>query len=168
MSDPQVLRTLAAEIGRDLSLLGGLCEDSREVLDRFAASAPGRLELRIPASLVHDYYTGMETALSRIVEVINGAYPTGAESHVRLLELMTLDVEGLRPAVLSEGSRKDLDELRKFRHFFRHAYAAHLQWEHIRPLLERVVARHAGFASELEAFRAHLFRLAGDLERGEG
>ncbi len=42
--------------------------------------------------------------------------------HKSLLERMRLDIQDIRPALLSEESFKCLDELRAFRHFFRHAY----------------------------------------------
>ena len=42
---------------------------------------------------------------------------------------MSLNIEGIRPALISEESFKLLDELRAFRHFFRHAYSYELSYE---------------------------------------
>ena len=163
MNDADALRTLAAEIDRDTGAVSRLCDDAREVLERFAAEQPGRLEVRIPGGLIHDYYTGVETALERVVEVINGSYPTGADSHQRLLSVMALDVEGLRPAVISEQSRAELDELRKFRHFFRHAYMAQIDWDLLRTHLKRIARHHETLMGELRSFVDFIRGLADSL-----
>lgn len=46
---------------------------------------------------------------------LNGAY------HKNLLKRMTLDIPGVRPALLSDEGFTALDELRGFRHVFRHS-----------------------------------------------
>ena len=42
--------------------------------------------------------------------------------HIELLKQMKLDINEIRPAVISDDSFKILDKLRAFRHFIRHAY----------------------------------------------
>ncbi len=41
---------------------------------------------------------------------------------------MTRDIAGVRPALLSEESYLILNGLRSFRHFFRHAYSAPIEY----------------------------------------
>ena len=55
--------------------------------------------------------------------------------HKSLLRRMLLTIEGVRPAVLSEASFNLLDELRGFRHVFRHAYSYGLDGERVVYLL---------------------------------
>jgi uncharacterized protein YutE (UPF0331/DUF86 family) len=49
---------------------------------------------------------------------------------------MKLDVENYRPAVIDEELYLLLEDLRGFRHVFRHSYTFELDWER-----ERLVAR---------------------------
>jgi hypothetical protein len=51
---------------------------------------------------------------------------------------MTLTVEGVRPAFLSKNSFALLDNLRAFRHLFRHAYSYDLDERKLRIVLEDV------------------------------
>src|SRR3972149_5755693 len=44
--------------------------------------------------------------------------------HKSILDRMGLEIENIRPPLVSEESLKCLNELRTFRHFFRHAYDA--------------------------------------------
>ena len=50
---------------------------------------------------------------------------------------MRLDIEGIRPRLLSEESFKILDELRGFRHVFRHAYSYELEHERVLKLADK-------------------------------
>ena len=52
---------------------------------------------------------------------------------------MREDIEGIGPALLSEESFLLLDELRAFRHFFRHAYASRLESEKVRIVLNKTM-----------------------------
>ncbi len=164
MSERARLLTLAADLKSDLDALARLQEDVETVLRQFSAKSPSRLEMRIPASLLHDYYTGVEAALARVVETLNGGYPTGPESHRRLLELSALEVDGVRPAVISQESADALDEFRRFRHMIRHAYAARIEWDQLKRLLQALPKIHHRLAAELEQFIERLTRIADALD----
>ena len=58
--------------------------------------------------------------------------------HRALIRRMVLNIEGVRPALLSEKSFRHLDELRGFRHVFRHAYSYGLDDERVIYLLKKV------------------------------
>jgi hypothetical protein len=77
---------------------------------------------------------------------------------------MTLDIDGVRPALLSPQSAGLLNELRAFRHFFRHAYGQPLDFSRVEqnlaiarqllPLLANDVAsflRALGLSEEAKA-----------------
>ncbi len=52
------------------------------------------------------------------------------------MKRMTLTIEGVRPNLLSHESYALLDNLRAFRHFFRHAYGYELDERKVRIVLE--------------------------------
>ena len=77
----------------------------------------------------------------------NGAY------HRNLIRQMMLDIKGIRPALLSETSFLHLDELRSFRHVFRHAYNYELDDERVIYLLKKVLHEKEGIMSDLNVFK---------------
>ena len=75
------------------------------------------------------------------------------EFHVQLLKRMLLSIEGVRPALLSEGSFKFLNELRGFRHVFRHAYSYGLDDERVSTLLRKILDSKGAVIKDLNNFR---------------
>lgn len=51
-----------------------------------------------------------------------------ARWHSILWQRMTQEVEGIRPALLSQETHLNLNALRGFRHFFRHAYGVPIDY----------------------------------------
>lgn len=69
---------------------------------------------------------------------------------------MILHIPGIRPALLSEESFKALDELRAFRHVFRHAYSYGLDDERVIFLLRRVLKQKSVVLDDMEQFKAQI------------
>ena len=82
--------------------------------------------------------------------------------HRALIRRMVLTIEGVRPALLSEKSFRHLDELRGFRHVFRHAYSYGLDDERVIYLLEKVLKEKKSVLGELNAFRKKVASLLGN------
>ncbi len=72
--------------------------------------------------------------------------------HAQLLKRMTLSVEGMRPALLSDKAWVLLDRLRAFRHVFRHAYAYELDVRKVRLVLEDAMALKEIYFKDGQAF----------------
>ena len=89
---------------------------------------------------------------------INGAY------HKNLLKRMMLQIPGIRPALLSEESFKALDELRAFRHVFRHAYSYGLDDERVIFLLKRVLKQKSVVLHDMEQFKVQIASLVDEYE----
>ena len=71
---------------------------------------------------LHGFYSGLERIFERIAAVVDGSKPTGENWHQALLEHMTAEVFGVRPAVISDATREQLDAYRGFRHVVRNVY----------------------------------------------
>ena len=65
---------------------------------------------------------------------------------------MQLDLQGIRPALLSAETASGLDELRRFRHLFRHAYTADLDPGRVTDLAARAARVQRDFERDLERF----------------
>jgi hypothetical protein len=94
---------------------------------------------------------------------LEGEAPKGSGMHAELLRAAMLSIEGVRPALFAAERFDALDELRKFRHFFRHAYALELRHDKLRRVLDPFPSLHAGLANDLRAFLLFLDGLASEL-----
>jgi hypothetical protein len=81
---------------------------------------------------------------------------SGRDWHVALLENMSLDIEGVRPRVLSDESVRLLRQLLAFTHFFRHAYAVSLEAQRLESLKADMLALSAPLDADLDALDEHL------------
>lgn len=159
------LRRLLAEVRADLSL-------ASEVAARVAAARGGssgtpcdeaaRAYLAVE---LHRYYSAIEAAFERISRVVDGLPPAGDSWHRDLLRQMSLDVPGVRPAVIEPAVAGDLSHLLSFRHFFRHAYAVELDWTHLSAHQTRVGRVHPEVLRGVERVLAHLEAVLASLDR---
>lgn len=90
--------------------------------------------LTVVAASLHHCYGALESLMERAMRAFGHALASGPRWHAELLEVASLEVPGVRPALFGEKARRALLELLAFRHFFRHAYA--VGWDQDR--LERL------------------------------
>lgn len=77
---------------------------------------------------------------------------------------MTLTIESVRPSVIGSESYEALGELRRCRHFFRHAYTMDLDWERMSLVLRKVdLLLRNRYRQELAEFIAFLDDLSASL-----
>ena len=109
---------------------------------------------------LHSFYSGLERIFDLIAVQIDGGKLEGHDWHRELLRQMTLDLPGVRPAVLSRHSAEQLDELRSFRHLVRNIYAATLIPQRMQPIVEMLPDLWADVRRQLETFAAYLGTLS--------
>lgn len=80
--------------------------------------------------------------------------------HADLLRRMTLDIEGVRPHVLSAQAYDSLDELRRFRHVFRSAYRLHLDPDRLALVDRRARALERVYRADIQQFLTFLDELS--------
>jgi len=95
---------------------------------------PTFIEIRACASILQDFYSGIEKIFERIALVIDNNLPKGETWHIELLSQMAKPFGNIRPPVISENLFEKLKEYLKFRHLFRHIYGFELKWERIKHL----------------------------------
>ena len=105
---------------------------------------------------LHGFYSGFERNFTHIAETIDGELPHGEDWHRVILEQMTNEVPGVRPAVISTASRDILDELRKFRHVVRNVYTHHLDPARLQKLVKSSSESFAQLTIEITAFATFL------------
>lgn len=114
---------------------------------------------RVLASILHDFYTGMERVFLRITKEIDGELPQGEDWHKEMLINMSLDLEEIRPRVISQALAEKLEEYLRFRHLFRNIYGFVIEKERIKPLWDDFVEVHFTFRKSIKEFEKFLDKL---------
>ena len=106
------------------------------------------------AAWLHHVYTSVESIFTRVAQVLDGYLTHADDWNQRLLLSMSEPLEGVRPAVLTECTFAWLDELRRFRHLFRHAYGAELDRERVKDLVIQTLQKRSTLDEELYRLEA--------------
>ena len=157
-------RLLLAEISTARLLLAQLSAEVEGVRKQHPTLVP-REALAIIAIDLHSYYTKLESLLERILVSFEGQAPRGEAGRAGLLRVAALAIPGIRPAIFGEPVRETLDELRKFRHFFRHAYALDLRADKLERVLSLFIPGHAAIDADLQTFVSFIETTVTQLER---
>ncbi|GMV38700.1 MAG: hypothetical protein AMXMBFR64_04160 [Myxococcales bacterium] len=161
-----LLLRLASELAKERAVAERISDEVLEDACRMESSpddpALERAHLAVVAVGLHRWYTAVEAIVERVERAL-GTMPTGAEWHSELLAGATLDITGVRPAILPEACADPLRSLLKFRHFFRHAYAVQLDGAKLRGLVADLRAVGQQVHAALAAFEAFLRAAADDL-----
>ena len=114
----------------------------------------------IVAGLLENYYTCLETIFLRISQSFENKLDQ-ARWHNDLLQRMTLEIEGVRTAAVSEEAFSPLFELLKFRHFKRYYFELEYDWDRLDYLVTKLRQVHPRVTRDLERFG----RFASELGR---
>lgn len=85
---------------------------------------------------LHNLYCAFEDLFKIVAEYFENHIQDKIKYHMELLRRMTVSIEGVRPPLLSHESYLLLDNLRSFRHFFRHAYSYEIDARKVRIVLD--------------------------------
>ncbi len=108
--------------------------------------------LDVVALNLHGFYSGIEKLFEKIAIQMDQHLPQGSNWHQALLQQMSKEALGVRPAVISESIREKLDEYRGFRHVVRHVYTYRFDPEKIGMLADNSSDLFDHLKKELLAF----------------
>lgn len=129
----------------------------KELFELDLEQTPDLLELTAFASVLHSFYNGIENILLGIAKNIDKKIPSDPNWHKSLLSQM-VEKNIARGPVLSEEMKNELKKYLTFRHFFRHSYSFHLEWEDLEKLIKPIHHVWEKFKSEISSF---LFSISG-------
>jgi len=149
------IRILQAEVRAALASI----EDVYHHLDDVGYQATDTDQDIIIAYHLHVLYGLFENLFEQIAEFFGNHIGDKAQWHAQLLRRMTLDVETIRPSVISQETYTHLNELRAFRHLFRNAYLLEFDPDRL-----NIVLRHASqlktiYSTDLQKFSDFLEQL---------
>ncbi len=148
----RVISEIEEELGNIERLLSELNEHQKE-------EPRNSFYLRAVGSIFHDFYCGVERIFERIAEELNGGIPEGENWHIQLLKDMTLQIEEVRPAVISKELVAELKGYLEFRHRFRNIYGFELEWDKMKGLKETMPGVAERFKKEIKEFIAFMKKL---------
>jgi hypothetical protein len=154
------IKILIAEIGKNLEVL----ERIRSFVDttekqELASLGKTSATAIMMAGIIENYYTCLETLFLRVSQNFENNLEE-SRWHQALLDRMTLRVAGIREAVISDETRRDLGELLKFRHFKRYYFEFEYDWDRIDFLLKKLKEVHPQLRREVREFIAFLEQAA--------
>jgi len=118
--------------------------------------------LKAVAYDLHGFYTGLERIFKSVANTIDDRIPAGENWHKKLLEQMTMEIEGVRPALLSNTARDLLEEFMRFRHRVRNIYSFNLIPERVKNLVEKLSEAHEKAKGDLSAFIQFLEQISSE------
>lgn len=128
----------------------------RELGNALLADTVDQKDVIVTAYRLHNLFSAFENMFINIASVFENSIDEAGRWHSQLLEHMTLDAMPLRPKVIDEEAFDALDELRRFRHLFRHAYSKRLHSDRLNLVLQRAFVLENLYKPQLETFMKFL------------
>ena len=108
---------------------------------------------------IHNLYCSIEDSLKLIANAFENRIGTSSEWHRVLLLRLSQPVEGIRPAFLSEDSFDLLNQLRSFRHMFRHAYGTEIELSQLQSNINTALQAKHSVEQDINQFLENLNKL---------
>jgi uncharacterized protein YutE (UPF0331/DUF86 family) len=152
-AEPNQLAALAAVITEDLAAIERLDAEMSALAAPLAGPNPAFKDMAAVAYLLHNIYCALENAFEQISRTFENHITNPAQWHRELLAKMFLEIPTVRDAVLPAGLRHFLNDLRGFRHLFRHSYDFQLDPEKLRRLVRDWTQAQPTLLAALRHFR---------------
>jgi len=119
----------------------------------FEKESPSKEMIESAGYWMHNLYCAFEDLFKLVAGYWENNLSANGEFHVNLLKRMIIKIRDVRPALLSKASFEYLNELRGFRHVFRHAYSYGLDDERVNYLLRKTIDRKEDILADIDNFR---------------
>lgn len=149
--DSPTRASLAAVIAHDLEAVSRIEGALKEL-----APDAGFGECAGVAYALHNLYSALENSFDQISRSFENHVVDREQWHRELMLKMFLEIPGVRPAVLPEELRPLLNDLRSFRHVFRHSYDFRLDPLKLNALVVAWREHGGAVSAALEGFAAWL------------
>lgn len=141
---------LKSEIENDYRKIGNILAKFEKAYAEYSASGEYS-KLIESAFYLSQFYSGFEYICKNIAKTFENSIEDDFW-HKSLLDRMILNIEDIRPALLSENSHDCLNEIRAFRHFFRHAYDMDLKEDKFKIVAHKLFALKEPLRKDINNF----------------
>ncbi len=125
---------LIMKIEFEISEIETLIECYSEIIKLCENQTPDFIQISAIATFLHSFYNGLENIFANISKTTDKESSQNSNWHKTLLYKMSESTNN-RNAVLTESTVLRLHEYLSFRHFFRHSYSYHLNWDKLKSLV---------------------------------
>lgn len=148
--DKNTLAILKADLDAQLDLVKTIDRKLKErAIDVVADDA---IRLESIAYQIHNLYNATEDLLQIVATYFENHITDTSRWHSALLQRMTRDIPRIRPALLSSETFLILNGLRGFRHFFRHAYGANIEYAQLKINLDKAMELLPNLEKDIQDF----------------
>ena len=148
---------VAGRIRREVEEVESVVERAQSIWEEVdPGTDPGGYRVDAVALNLHGFYAGLERIFETIARRVDQTVPEGAHWHQELLDQMNTELSDVRPAVLSDESRKQLKRYRGFRHVVRNVYAFEFEPDQIDLLMKRLPDTTERVTNDLRSFATFL------------
>jgi hypothetical protein len=154
------LKLLKSEIHEALVRVGELDRKLMTLNPERSSDDVSEEDLIIIGYFLSGIYSTIEEIFVKIAKEFESKIEDSIRWHTELLNRMALDIDEVRPAVISKKSRNCLDDLRKFRHVFRFSYAYELQADKMAIVVKRWLSCRKTIQEDIQKFVSVLDQLA--------
>ena len=131
------IAVLKNEIEKSLEVLARLQDFINEYRKgKIVVEIRGIEEAMVIAQSMTNYYTCVETIFLRISRFFENNLSKD-HWHQELLDRMTIEIGGIRKAVITDDVKDALTEILKFRHFTRYYFELNYDWDKLDYLLKK-------------------------------
>jgi hypothetical protein len=103
--------------------------DTLALLQIIDENVPDNVQKTALSAFASQFYNGVENILKRIHKHYNIPLPVGDNWHIQLLQRFSLNSDFEVPIKFSNDLIANLNDLRRFRHYFFHGYSFNIDWD---------------------------------------
>jgi hypothetical protein len=155
---PEQLAALSAIIEHDLKAITKLDNQLDKLLAELHHPAPVFSVLAASAYILHNLYNALENSFVQISRTFENHVVEQRQWHKEVMDKMFLTIPTVRPAVLPDTLRRMLNDLRGFRHLFRHSYDFELDPVLLLQVVTRWQTQKLELIQALNQFRQQLLQ----------
>jgi hypothetical protein len=153
---PAERAALSAVLQHDITSLQRLDSQLQGFRQDLSVPTPAFRDLAAAAFVLHSLYTALENSFEQTSRTFENHVRVPDQWHKELLGKMFLNIPMVRPAVLPESLRGFLNDLRGFRHLFRHAYDFEIDPVRLKRMIDDWDRNRDELLNSLELFRRYL------------
>ena len=156
MKENELVAELVEETRKSRIMLGKIDSFYRDFkTNDFILLGKKKASAIVIAEIMVDFYTCLETLFLRISQFFENTLQKD-KWHSDLLHKMTLEIEGVRKAVVSDETYSILFEFMKFRHFTRYYFEFDYDWDKLEFLEKKYSQVKAVLEKDLKNFEEFL------------
>lgn len=145
------------EKGKIAILKGEIDAQTKEIENIYAkirerAKGKTRADLEGLSLWLHHLYCAFEGMFEMIARMFENNIDERGQYHIELLKRMMIQIDGVRPAFLSDEAFKLLDNLRAFRRVLRHSYVYDIDERKTKLVLEDALKLEKIYKRDIKDF----------------